>query len=117
VDCHATPKRHGSAARVSTTDVSDATGLGGPLHRIRASNSHGAPMLSIVKVLPLVFEDGKVGEGAPCQLKRSSYKRDDSEKDVKHVGTMFTVIRPSTDHEDQRPQAGWPLRRSPSPDR
>jgi len=50
------------------------------MHRIRALHSHGAPMLSIVKVLPLVFADGKVGEVAPCQLKRSSYERDDSEK-------------------------------------
>ena len=66
------------------------------MHRIRALHSHGAPMLSIVKVLPLVFADGKVGEVAPCQLKRSSYERDDSEKNVKNIGTMFAVIRPST---------------------
>jgi hypothetical protein len=113
---HTPPKRHGSAARVRTTDDSDATGLGGPLHRIRASYSHGAPMLSIVKVLPLIVADGKVGEGAPCQLKRSSYKRDDSEKNVKNVGTLFTAIRPSTG-EHQCPQAGWTLRQTPSPDR
>jgi len=83
-----------------------------------------ASVLFIRMVLPcspflrcgrLFLTDDEVGEVAPCQLKRSSYERDDSENDVKHIGTMFTVIRPSTG-ENQCLQAGWPLRRSPSPD-